>query len=99
MKTIIFLLFVLPAFAQVPKTGKWSCNGTIITRSDSVQYEDRGGIIDSLRVQWIDNKRYTLTGPKTALFVTITKIRPWGYSGIISDGKREKAFEFVNVQR
>jgi hypothetical protein len=99
MKTIIFLLFALPAFSQVPKTGRWSCNGTIITRSDSVQYEDSDGKIDSLQVKWIDSKRYTLTGSKTALFVTITKIRPWGYSGIISDGKKQKAFEFVNIQR
>jgi hypothetical protein len=99
MKTIIFLLFALPAFSQDVKVGRWSCNGVIVTRTDSVQYEDRGGIVDSLTVNWIDSKRYTLTGAKTALSVTITKIRPWGYSGIISDGKRQKAFEFVNIQR
>ncbi len=98
MKTIIFLLFALPAFSQIPKTGRWSCNGTIITRTDSIQYEDRDGQIDSLRVKWIDSKHYQLTGAKIALFVTITKIRPWGYSGVISDGKREKAFEFVNIR-
>jgi hypothetical protein len=99
MKTIIFLLFALPAFSQDVKTGRWSCNGVVITRTDSIQYEDMDGIIDSLQVNWIDSKRYTLTGAKTALFVTITKIRPWGYSGVISDGKRQKAFEFVNIQR
>jgi hypothetical protein len=99
MKTIIFLLFALPAFSQDVKVGRWSCNGVIITRTDSVQYEDMDGQIDSLTVNWIDSKRYKLTGPKTALFVTITKIRPWGYSGVISDGKRQKAFEFVNIQR
>jgi len=98
MKTIIFLLFALPAFSQVPKVGQWSCNGVIITRTDSVQYEDRNGIIDSLQVKWIDSKRYTLTGPKTTLYAVITKVRPWGYSGMISDGKKQKAFEFVNIR-
>jgi hypothetical protein len=99
MKTILLILITLPCFAQI-KTGKWSLNDYIIERpNDSIQIEHWRGEIDTLRIEWIHSRKYlVIMAGRDTLTATVTRITKRSYSGVISDGKKEKYFEMIKIK-
>lgn len=98
--TILFSTFFSIAQPSV-KTGRWMLNNTIVTRQvDSIQIEEANGIADTIKVKWTGAKTYTLQKAGAPdLFITITKVRKWGYAGTITDGISVKPFELICTKR